>query len=323
MAGGGFPAPGGFAILSAPAPGGRLGARMVRRFAAVLKGGLSGSVLAVNAVTIFSGMVPVALVKLALPAGALRRGADRLLNALAEGWIAVNGAWMALVQRIHWDVSGLEGLRRKGWYLVSSNHQSWVDILVLQKVFHRRVPFLKFFLKRQLLYVPVMGLAWWALDFPFMRRGSGTRADDLATARRACEKFRQIPTSVMNFLEGTRFSAAKQASQQSPYRHLLKPKVGGLATALSAMGERFDALLDVTIVYPDGVPSFWDLLSGRLRQVVVRVREREIPPELLGGDYAGDPAFRQRMQAFVHAMWAEKDAGIEEIILAAQAPARV
>jgi 1-acyl-sn-glycerol-3-phosphate acyltransferase len=288
---------------------------MLKRLWSAFKGSVAGSVLAANALAIFSGMIPLALVKLALPFGAARRGVDRALNALAEGWIAVNGWWMAMVQRIRWDVRGLEGLRRRGWYLVSSNHQSWVDILVLQKVFHRRVPFLKFFLKRQLLYVPVMGLAWWALDFPFMRRRSGSRSKDLATARKACEKFRQIPTSVMNFLEGTRFSPAKKAAQQSPYRHLLKPKVGGLATALSAMGERFDALLDVTIVYPEGVPSFWDLLSGKVKQVVVRVRELEIPRDLLGGDYEGDPAFRARMQAWLHGIWEEKDRKIQEIIL--------
>jgi 1-acyl-sn-glycerol-3-phosphate acyltransferase len=289
---------------------------MFSRLWSTLKGSFASSVLAANALAIASAMMPVALVKLVLPMGAVRRGADRLLNALAEAWIGVNGWWMALVHGTRWDVAGLEGLRRKGWYLVSSNHQCWVDILVLQKVFHRRVPFLKFFLKRQLIYVPVMGFAWWALDFPFMKRRSGSRSADLATARKACERFRQIPTSVMNFLEGTRFSAAKREAQQSPYRHLLKPKVGGLATALSAMGERFDALLDVTIVYPHGVPSFWDLLSGKLKQVVVRVCERPIPTELLEGDYEGDPAFRARMQAFVQTLWTEKDARIEEIVLA-------
>ena len=220
---------------------------------------------------------------------------------------------MALVERVRWDVAGQDSLSRKAWYLVSSNHQSWVDILVLQKVFHGRAPFLKFFLKRQLLYVPVIGLAWWALDFPFMRRRSGSRSKDLASARLACERFRQIPTSVINFLEGTRFNRAKHDAQQSPYRHLLKPKVGGLATALGAMGERFDALLDVTIVYPSGVPRFWDLLSGQMKEVVVRVRERAIPRDLLDGDYEGDPVFRARMQAFVQDMWAEKDACIEAI----------
>ncbi|NWJ40610.1 MAG: acyltransferase [Geothrix sp.] len=294
---------------------------MLKRLGSTLKGSFASSVLAANTIAIFSGMIPFALLKLALPFAAVRRVVDRVLMALAQSWVGVNGVWMALVQRIRWDVQGLEGLRRRGWYLVSSNHQSWVDILVLQKVLHRRVPFLKFFLKRQLLYVPVMGLAWWALDFPFMKRRSGSRSADLATARKACEKFRLVPTSVMNFLEGTRFSRAKHDAQQSPYRHLLKPKVGGLATALSAMGERFDALLDVTIVYPGGVPTFWDLLSGKVRQVVVRVRELEIPKDLLGGDYEGDPAFRARMQTWVQAMWADKDARIEELVSPGQSPA--
>jgi 1-acyl-sn-glycerol-3-phosphate acyltransferase len=292
---------------------------MVKRFWSTLKGCFTGSVLVANVLAICSSMVPVALAKLLAPRqGLVRRALDRAMNALAEGWIAVNGWWMALVERVRWDVTGHENLRRNAWYLVSSNHQSWVDILVLQKVFHRRVPFLKFFLKRQLLFVPVIGLAWWALDFPFMRRRSGSRSQDLATARKACERFRQIPTSVMNFLEGTRFSTAKRDAQQSPYRHLLKPKVGGLATALGAMGERFDALLDVTILYPEGVPTFWDLLCGKLKQVVVRVREREIPKELLDGDYEGDPAFRARMQAWVQDMWTEKDRYIEEMSVALQ-----
>lgn len=288
---------------------------MFQRLTSTLKASLAGSVLVANVLAIFSSMIPVALVKLAVPRGAIRRGTDRLLNALAEGWIAVNGWWMALVQRTRWDVRGVEGLRRRGWYLVNANHQSWVDILVLQKVFHRRVPFLKFFLKRELAYVPVMGLAWWALDFPFMRRKGGKqgRGLDLATTRKACDRFKQIPTSVINFLEGTRFSRTKHAAQGSPYRHLLKPKAGGLATALGAMGERFDAMLDVTIHYPQGVPSFWDLLSGKVRAVVVRVRELEIPKDLLGGDYEGDPAFRARVQAWVHELWAEKDRCLEEL----------
>ena len=123
----------------------------------------------------------------------------------------------------------------------------------------------------------------------------------------------------MNFLEGTRFTPAKHQQQRSPYRHLLKPKVGGIAAALGAMGERFDALLDVTIVYPEGVPTFWDLLSGRVRKVVVRVREREIPRDLLGGDYEGDPQFRARIQGWVQQLWAEKDRHIEELIAGPQA----
>ena len=77
--------------------------------------------------------------------------------------------------------------------------------------------------------------------------------------------------------------------------------------ALSTLGEHCHRLLDVTIVYPHGAPKFWHLLSGRVDDVIVRVQPREIPAELVGGDYATDPQFRRRMQEWVNALWAEKD----------------
>jgi 1-acyl-sn-glycerol-3-phosphate acyltransferase len=155
----------------------------------------------------------------------------------------------------------------------------------------------------------VIGLAWWALDFPFMqRRGGASSAQDLERARKACEKFRVVPTSVFNFPEGTRFTRAKHDAQGSPFVHLLKPKAGGIATALTTLGSQFHRLLDVTIVYPDGPPDFWTLLSGRLRAVTVRVQAREIPADLLAGDYAADPTFRTRMQDWINELWTEKDA---------------
>jgi len=263
-----------------------------------------------------------ALVKLLVPLRSVRPTLDRLLNAIATSWIAGNSGWMRLTQRAQWDVDGVDALRYEGWYLVNCNHQTWVDIFVLQHVFNRRIPMLKFFLKRQLLYVPVMGLAWWALDFPFMRRHSEAylkahpekRFDDLETARRACEKFARVPTSVMNFPEGTRFTAAKHAQQGSPYVHLLRPKAGALGLALSVLGERFQSFVDVTIVYPDGAPTFWEFLCGRMRRVVVRVHRRQIPPELAGGEYAADPKYRRALQRWLQQIWQEKDTQIDALL---------
>ena len=165
---------------------------------------------------------------------------------------------------------------------------------MLQKIFRGRIPFLKFFLKEELKWVPVIGLAWWALDFPFMKRGKAGGRSDLETTRIACEKFRLIPTSVINFVEGTRFTKAKHHRQGSPYRHLLKPRVGGMAVALATMGEDFRALLDVTIAYPRGTPTFWDLLCGRMEEVVVRVKSRPIPPPLAGGERADGAGLPER-----------------------------
>jgi 1-acyl-sn-glycerol-3-phosphate acyltransferase len=219
--------------------------------------------------------VPILLMfsifKLLLPFKSVRLLIDPLLLRIAEAWIAGNSAWMRLTQKLDWQVTGIDTLRRQQWYLVVCNHQSWVDILVLQHVLNRRIPLLKFFLKKELIWVPIMGLAWWALEFPFMRRRSEAylqkhpqeRGKDAATTRAACEKYALVPTSVMNFLEGTRCTPAKQKRQQSPYRHLLKPKAGGVSLALDAMGEKFGAVLDITIVYPQGTPDFWHFCKGR------------------------------------------------------------
>ena len=290
---------------------------ILARLPATLRGALTGAMLGLNTVVVAASLVPPALLKLLLPVAAVHRAADRALNALASAWVAVNNAWIAAVRpTARWDVQGVEGLHPRGWYLVSSNHQSWVDILVLQRIFHGHIPFLKFFLKQQLIWVPVIGLAWWALDFPFMKRGRGhgARSSDLQTTREACEKFKTIPTSVINFVEGTRFTSAKRALQNSPYKHLLKPKIGGLGVALATMGEQFEALLDVTIVYPHGTPDFWDLLCGRIDAVTVRVQQREIPAEVLGSDPVGDKAYRQRISAWVEQQWVEKDALIDELL---------
>ncbi len=265
------------------------------------------------------------LIKLVIPLPPVRRALAPVLVFIAEAWISGNSAWMALTQRCTWDVSGFENLNRRSWYLVNCNHQSWVDILVLQHLLNRRIPLLKFFLKQQLIWVPVIGLAWWALDFPFMRRHSEEflqkhpemRGKDQETTRRACEKFALVPTSVMNFLEGTRNTRAKHERQQSPYVHLLKPKAGGMALALNAMGDRFQAILDVTIVYPEGTPTFWHFLQGKMHRVVVRARLLPIPRHLINADYSGDASVRAAFQAWVQESWREKDARITELLRSA------
>ena len=264
----------------------------------------------------------VAIPKLLIPVPRLQAVFERLLSRIAENWVAFNGTWMRWTQATRWDVEGVDGLAYRGWYLVVSNHQSWVDIFVLQRVLNRRIPLLKFFLKRELIRVPVFGLAWWALDFPFVRRHDAAtlarrpelRDIDIQTTRQACAKFSRIPTSVMNFLEGTRFSPDKHASQGSPYRHLLKPKSGGIAQAIGALGDRFQSLLDVTIVYPGGRPTFWDFLSGRVPEIIVRVRQEPIPPDLLHGDHDLDPEVRAGFQQWVQGLWERKDRQIDELL---------
>ncbi|MDE2402362.1 MAG: acyltransferase [Burkholderiales bacterium] len=287
---------------------------MLARLVSFAKATLASTALTLNTVIMCTSLIPFALAKLLLPFRSVRRVADVVNNALADIWVNNNGLWINAVGRTQWQVTGASGFKRYGWYLVSSNHQSWVDILVLQKVFGGKIPLLKFFIKKELIYVPIIGLAWWALDFPFMSRkgGKASAAKDLETARKACEKFRVVPTSVISFLEGTRFTPAKHDQQRSPYQHLLKPKTGGIAMALATMGEQFDAMLDVTIVYPDGVPTFTDLICGKLHHVIVDVRQIQIPTDLKT-DPGNDPTYRARLQTWINGLWAAKDRHLDEL----------
>lgn len=293
-----------------------------------VRGALALLLIAINTAVCSLPLLVLALVKLVLPFKAVRATLDPLLNGIATGWISFNGALLEATQKTRWLVSGVDELALDQWYLVNCNHQSWVDIFVLQRIFNRRIPLLKFFLKQELIYVPVIGLAWWALEFPFMRRHSASylqrhpekRLQDLETARRACARFAIVPTSVMNFPEGTRYTPAKRDKQRSPYRHLLRPRAGALGLSLSVLGARFRCLLDVTIVYPDGQPTFWSFLCGRVPRVVVEVERHAVPEALCGGDYAGDAALRGALQQWLQQLWQAKDERIEALRVRLAAP---
>jgi 1-acyl-sn-glycerol-3-phosphate acyltransferase len=292
---------------------------MFQRIVSAIKGTLASLILIANTLIVFSIMIPFALIKLVLPFRLVRAFTDFFLNNLGEIWVTINGMWINAVGGTRWHLKGFEKFNYRGWFLVSSNHQSWVDILVLQKVFNRRIPLLKFFIKQELIYVPIMGLAWWALDFPFMRRKGGASAKkDLETARKACEKFRVIPTSVISFMEGTRYTTEKAGQTKTPYKHLLKPKTGGVGMALETMGEMFNSMLDVTIVYPHGVPTMVDLITGKIDDVIVTVRQVPIPKSLLVNEQ-GDAPPRGALQEWINEMWVAKDREIDQLKAAFEA----
>ncbi|MEL6870277.1 MAG: acyltransferase [Pseudomonadota bacterium] len=286
-----------------------------------LKGAVILVVITLNIVFWFIPIMIFAIVRLLLPFAAIRRFTSRVLIACGENWITVNGWLQDVTQDTHWYVTGVDGLRRKDWYLVLANHQSWVDIIVLQYVLNRRIPFLKFFIKSQLIWVPFLGLAWWAMDMPFMKRHSKSylkkyperRGQDLEATRRSCERFSEVPTSVINFVEGTRFTPEKHARRSSKFEHLLPPRAGGIAFALSVMGEQFKSMLDVTVVYPGGIKSFWDLCTGRLKHVIVDVREITIEPWMREGDYSNDREFRAQFHQWLADLWEAKDKRFDEL----------
>jgi len=255
-----------------------------------------------------------------LPLALVTRWCNRWLNAFASGWIGTNTLITRYTKNIEWQVSLPPGLSRDDWYLVVANHQTWVDILALQQTFNGKIPFLKFFLKQQLFWVPVLGIAWWALDFPFMQRYSKSylkkyphkKGKDFETTRKACEKFKSIPISIMNFAEGTRFTTAKHQQQGSPYSRLLKPKAGGIGYVLTLMPE-IKHLLDVTICYPDQQAfNFWDYMCGRVSKVHIEAKLIEIPADVRG-NYIDNAETRRELQQWLNQLWQQKDERLAQL----------
>lgn len=294
-----------------------------------LRGPIAASLFALNTLFWCPILLAVSILKWLLPIASLRRYLSKLLILIADIWIEGNSAILWLMHETHWDVQGVDGLdiqalHKCDSFLVVSNHRSWADIFVLQHVFKQKIPFLKFFLKQELIWVPLLGVCWWALDFPFLKRYSAAfleknphlRGNDLATTRQTCEKFKDTPVAVMNFLEGTRFTDVKHEKQASPYAHLLNAKAGGVALVFSSMGDYLSAVLDVTIVYPNNEPpvNFWGLMKGDISNIVVRIELRPLPLDIANKSYEEDEVFRQSIKAWVNELWLDKDKLISTIL---------
>ena len=245
---------------------------------------------------------------------------SKFFDIVAFRWIAVNNIFFKYISGAKVDINLPDDLDEKGWYLVISNHQTWSDIFLLQWVLFKKVPFLKFFIKKELIYVPVIGLIWWALDFPFMQRFSKKflkknphlKGKDMETTKKSCEKFKFKPVAVMNFTEGTRNRNGKARLFNSPFKNLLRPKAGGAAFVLEAMGDKIKTILDVTIVYPEKSPSLMSFLSGKAGDIVVEGRIMDVEDWMIG-DYENSLEFRAKFQDFLNDMWKEKDQKISFI----------
>ncbi len=294
---------------------------MLNFLPAPFKGVLVLLLIVLNTVVFLPFLLLFAIVKLLLPVTMIRKGCTIVINGIAWYWIGFNNTLVRIFHKVEWDVRGAQALSKEHWYFVTCNHQSWADITAMQFVLNSKIPLLKFFLKKELIWVPLLGIAWWALDFPFMHRHTKAqlakrpelKGKDIEATKAACEKFRYTPVTIFNFMEGTRFTPEKHQRQNSPYKNLLKPKAGGTAFVFGAMGEMIHTMLDVTIVYPGGTPGIWDYMCGRVTKIIVDIRTREVPAQFLGMDYEGDREKRVEFQRWISGMWAEKDALIDQL----------
>lgn len=257
----------------------------------------------------------------------LGKKADNHIIDIADRWITINNYLIdKLLPSKDWQITLPDGLDLNKKYLLICNHQSWVDTSIIQYISQGKLPLTRFFAKHELLYIPVVGQAFYLLDFPMMKRPSKEAlannpklaGRDLQEARRACQMLIDKPFVLLNYLEGTRFSTGKHKAQNSPYRHLLKPKAGGFALALSSLGSEIDGVLDMTIVYPDGVPTYDELWAGKVRRLGVDIRPANLPDALLdalkAGEYSTNDTIKDELYGWLDALWQAKDARIDEML---------
>lgn len=291
----------------------------MRLIIGILSTALVVSNLIINSIPLFVMGLARVIVRLL----GLKRAESRVaswMDVVIDSWVVINRFTFRVLglARVEVTWEGDTDLSKDRWYLVVSNHQSWTDIFMLQTELYDALPPLKFFTKRQLLYIPIFGQAMWALDFPYVRRMSRAQIEanpallevDRQAIRTACEKFKNHPTTALNFLEGTRFTQEKYDAQETPrFQHLLNPKTGGVTQVLAALSDRLDKLVDVTIDYPEGVPSFWEFMQGSCSKVTMHIHSLEIPAAII--DCSDEAQRRSAVGDWVEALWQEKDARLE------------
>ena len=286
----------------------------------ILRGILSFLAVVLNTLFWCIFLLSVAVLKLLVPVEAWKKVCTKIIINVGECWIYCNGLWIKLLHRPELKVEGFESLDRSQWYLSVANHQSWADIFVLQDITNRQIPMLKFFMKHVLIWVPVIGLAWWALDMPFLKRytkeeiekNPNLRGKDVKEMEKSFSRYSRYPVSIFSFAEGTRFTEEKKIAQNSKFNNLLNPKSGGVGLTLTTM-PYIKVLLDFTIHYESSRRSFWDFLCGRMSKANVRVKEVQIPEYLLGKNYEEDIEFREELKSWMENLWSDKDQYLEEL----------
>ena len=283
-----------------------------------LRGNLSGTLaLFILFVTTVIGFIPILLLGLLklFPNQHLKINCTKIIDLIASQWVNLNAWYVEKTKLVKWNITGLDSFQHEDWYLVIANHQSWLDIVVLQRVFNRKIPVLKFFIKDQLKWVPLLGFSWWAMGCPFMKRYTPAylakhphkKGQDVKATQKALELFKQTPGTLMSFIEGTRYTPEKKRQQHSPYEHLLKPKAGGIGYVISTMNKDLNQLLDVTISYPKGEHSLWNFLCYRIQSINVHVRSIPIPQQFLTLSLIEDDKIQSEFRHWLNDQWAEKD----------------
>ena len=272
--------------------------------------------LLINSAIVFLPVIFFSLIKAIVPIKSIRYHCTTAVQALASFWVSFAIMITKLFCPTEIEFEQNTKLNKKGTYLVISNHKSWLDTLILMLAFHKKIPFPKFFMKFQMFFVPLIGIVCWALEFPAMKRYSKTyivkhpekKGKDIEMTQKYCQNLSDRPTTIINFVEGTRYT--KEKATDSMYNHLLNPKAGGIAVILKSLSDKMTGILNTTIVYDNPNQTLWDFMIRKTKKIKVKVDFIPIANVPLG-DYFNCPKDKQVFQEWLNDLWVNKDKYIE------------
>lgn len=290
---------------------------MLKKLIASVKVSIGYLLLGLNTLFILILFFPAAMAKRATNNRAVSRAALLWLHKVGKLWIEINYLIVKLLARIKWDVEGLNtvaNLPKDKWYLIIANHQSWNDVLVLQFLLNRKLPFQKYLVKENMRKFPVMGFVWDSIDCPFLKRESGG-GEDINIIKEKCKKFKLAPATIATFIEGTRFTWDKHKQQASPYLNLLKPKAGGIAAILEELHKEIKGIIDVSLCYTPRKLSFWDLFAGNINKITAKINYIDIPQWLLE-KYHNNISYdnyKDEFHEWLNDIWVAKDKFLSKV----------
>lgn len=237
-----------------------------------------------------------------------RRVAAFLSHPMLLLFVWVGAEWGGVVVRVFGDKAGLDcGGREPGLYVL--NHPGDIDFLSGLIVAYEfdMLTTLKAIVKKSLLYVPGLGMIFYANEYLFLDRKWAADQPKMTAMLKQSQQF-PYPISFILFCEGTRFSKEVQ-TKRLQYAHSkglpelqyhLIPKTKAFSSMVLGMkeGANLPSLFDVEFAFPFGEPSVMSVLEGRSSEIHVHIRR--IPMSEM-------PSSEEDLDNYCHRLYQEKD----------------
>jgi len=221
-----------------------------------------------NLLLSFALLLPISIISWLIPLPAVTRCCNFIADLIYRIAVKIDTFWIQQVLGIKLVIKGKANTQQTP--VVICNHQSWFDIPLVQHVITGNGPIIKFLVKREIVWIPIIGWICLVLNFPRLRRGNnnGKGESDFSIIQKASEGHGNESGALLIFPEGTRFTQTKKANQKAPYHHLLKPRTGGLKM-IKQHADADTSLVDITIDYHQKDIHIWHCLRAEPSKITI------------------------------------------------------